>query len=81
MKVKFVGGPSVKASTISTGAGFDGISRTCVAFEKTKVGLRCARYKKGRGHPVCDSRLVDGGRSPGLVRGKKCQRKSRKAKR
>jgi hypothetical protein len=55
-------------------AAFDGIKKTCVKFEKAKGGvLRCAKFRKGRGSPVCDSRLVDGGRSPGLVRKVHCR--------
>lgn len=58
-----------------------GLKRTCTKFEKAKGGvLRCARFRKGRGSPVCDSRLVDGGRSPGLVRGGKCKRGTGKAR-
>ncbi len=58
-----------------------GIKRTCTKFEKAKGGvLRCARFRKGKGSPVCDGRLVDGGRSPGLVRGKVCSRSAKKAR-
>lgn len=73
MMIKFRAGPTAQAF-----AGFDGMKRTCMKFEKAKGGvLRCARFKKGRGHPVCDSRLVDGGRSPGLVRKGHCKRVKR----
>ena len=76
MLIKFRAGPAAAF------AGFDGIKRTCTAFEKAKGGvLRCKRFKKGRGRPVCDSRLVDGGRSPGLVRGAKCAKRTVKLKR
>lgn len=75
MKIQFVPSPSAFAS-------FDGVKRTCVKYEKAKHGvLRCGKYKKGAGHPVCDSRLVDGGRSPGLIRGKRCAKQAHRATR
>ncbi len=52
-----------------------GLQRTCTRFEKHKIGLRCAKFKKGRGSPVCDKRLVAGGRSPGLIRKARCSKK------
>lgn len=74
MMIKFHAGPAAQAF-----AGFDGIKRTCTKFSKAKGGvLRCARFKKGRGHPVCDKRLVAGGRSPGLIRKGRCSRVSLK---
>lgn len=74
---KFKVGPSVRAATIPTGTGFGafgGLVRHCIRFDKVKGGvLRCVDYKEGRGAPKCDSRLKDGGRSPGLVRPAKCK--------
>ena len=75
--LKFKVSPSVRAAAIPTGTGFgafDGIQRHCADFKKTKGGvLRCASFKEGRGHPVCDSRLKGKiGRSPGLVRDGYC---------
>lgn len=59
-----------------------GVKRTCKLFKRVGgVGLRCAKFRKGPGHPVCDTRLKDGGRSPGLVRGRKCSRSHVKGKR
>ena len=52
---------------------FDGVSRTYVAMKNTKVGKRCAEFKpasKVGKFPACFPGLVDGGRSPGLVRPK-----------
>lgn len=81
--IKFKVGPSAKLSAGSVGFGaFDGQERTCTKFEKAKGGvLRCAKFRKGRGNPVCDGRLVDGGRSPGLVRKVRCAKSPRKAAR
>lgn len=60
---------------------FDGLKRHCTKFDKAKGGvLRCARFAKGKGRPVCDGRLVDGGRSPGLIRGGLCKRGGAKKK-
>lgn len=75
--MKFKVGPSVRAATIPTGTGFGafgGVMRHCGKFQKVKGGvLRCVSYKDGPGYPVCPTAksggaLVDGGRSPGLVR-------------
>lgn len=75
--MKFKVSPSVRAVTVPTGTGFgafDGMKRHCVRFEAAKGGrvLRCAKFAKGAGRPKCDARLVDAGRSPGLVRAGKC---------
>lgn len=74
--IKFKVSPSVKAAAVPTGAGFAGFAgmkKRCMAFTETASGvLRCKKFKKGAGSPVCDPRLVDGGRSPGLVRGGVC---------
>jgi hypothetical protein len=74
---KFKVSPSVRAAAIPTGTGFgafNGLLRHCQKFSKAKGGvLRCAEFKEGRGTPKCDSRLKDGGRSPGLVRPGKCK--------
>ena len=73
--IKFKVSPSVKAAAVPTGAGFAGFAgmkKRCVAFEKRGDVRRCKKFKKGAGSPVCDARLVDGGRSPGLVRAGVC---------
>lgn len=74
--IKFKVSPSVKAAAVPTGAGFAGFAgmkKRCMAFTETPSGvLRCAKFKKEGGSPVCDDRLVDGGRSPGLVRAGRC---------
>jgi hypothetical protein len=73
---KFKVSPSVRAAAIPTGTGFGafgGLLRRCDEYKKVKGGvLRCAVFKEGRGQPKCDTRLKDGGRSPGLVRDRKC---------
>jgi hypothetical protein len=80
--MKFKVSPSVRAAAVPTGTGFgafDGLKRHCDDFQlvpgkhsKKKQVLRCYRFKKGRGKPECDFRLVDGGRSPYLVRNGPC---------
>jgi hypothetical protein len=73
---KFKVSPSVRAAAIPTGTGFGafgGLLRRCNEYKKVKGGvLRCAVFKEGRGQPKCDTRLKDGGRSPGLIRDRKC---------
>lgn len=80
--LKFKVSPSVRAAAIPTGTGFgafDGLTRHCKEYAKVKGGvLRCAVYKEGRGAPACPTKqsglkLVDGGRSPGLVRKGVCE--------
>jgi hypothetical protein len=74
--MKFKVSPSVRAAAVPTGtgfAGFDGLKRTCVKYQAAGGKLRCKKFRKGRGHPVCDKRLTDGGRSPGLVRPGRCR--------
>lgn len=58
---------------------FDGLKRTCIKFHGVRKGVvRCAKFRKGRGKPSCaKAGLVDGGRSPGLIRNRRC--KSRRA--
>lgn len=60
----------------------DGLKKTCKKYKvvSTRRGreLRCADFRKGRGHPPCDRRLVAGGRSPGLLRGRRCHRRVRR---
>lgn len=54
---------------------FDGVLRSCVKYKKTKVGLRCLGFEKGRKSPVCPSKsnksykLKGGGRSQNYIRG------------
>jgi len=73
---KFKVSPSVRAAAIPTGTGFGafgGLLRRCDEYKKVTGGvLRCAVFKEGRGQPECDTRLKDGGRSPGLIRDRKC---------
>lgn len=73
--MKFKVSPSVRAAAVPTGTGFgafDGLKRHCVKFKFVGGVLRCDSFKKGRGKPKCDRRLVDGGRSPHLVRNGPC---------
>lgn len=87
--VKFKISPSVRAAAVPTGTGFgafDGLKRACVDFQlvpgkhsRKKSVLRCLKFKKGRGKPECDFRLVDGGRSPYLVRNGPCDTRNVRA--
>lgn len=52
--------------------------RACIKYKKTSVGLRCDKFSDKREHPVCWPGLVDGGRSPGLIRPHKCETKAAK---
>lgn len=82
--MKFKVSPSVRAAAVPTGTGFGafaGLKRRCVKFQAVGGKLRCKKFKSGRGHPVCDKRLTDGGRSPGLVRPGVCRGATFKSRR
>lgn len=72
--IKFKAGPTASLAASSVGFGsFDGMTKACVRYSKAKGGvLRCAKFQKGKKHPVCPKGLKDGGRSPGLIRAAKC---------
>lgn len=53
MSVKFTPpGPAFYFATPSSFA-FDGVHRTCVRYKRTRNGMRCKKYRGGRGTPPC----------------------------
>lgn len=81
--LKFKVSPSVTAAAVPTGTGFGafaGAERKCKLYAPAKGGvLRCKEFASGAGKPICPDRqkgktykLVDGGRSPHLVRAGPC---------
>jgi hypothetical protein len=51
---------------------FDGVTKSCIKFKKTKVGFRCVKFQKGLDHPKCPpGKLKGGGRSQNYIRGEK----------
>lgn len=61
---------------------FNGLKKTCTKYKRVRTRrgteLRCADFRKGRGHPPCPSGLKRGGASPGLLRGRSCSRRKRR---